>query len=426
MKNVAHSGIEPAFQSARKKPLPGLLSAVELKTLEPGFHSDGNGLYLDVQASGSRSWILRTMVRGRRKDIGLGGLSTKSLADARAEAADLRSRAKKGQDILEIRRAEKRVIPTFKEAATAYHTMISQGAKRKLGEQHARNWLRSLEQYAFPVFGNRTVDTIESADVLRAIGPIWNEVPDTARRTLRRIRNIFDYCEGAGHRNILIENGKLAITLPNPCKAATDALPDNRGGEKHHEALPYSKLSVFMEALRKANASLSVKLAFEFTVLTACRTSEVLGAKWEEFDLEARVWSIPAERMKMKQAHVVPLSFRAIEILSLAKEFNDSEFVFPGRPGQALSNMAMLMALRRMEGYKELTVHGFRATFKTWAEEKTTYDFLVIEASLAHEVKGIERHYLRTKFPDLRKALMDSWSAFATAAPAAKVMRMHR
>ena len=198
---------------------------------------------------------------------------------------------------MESRRIEKRVIPTFKDATLTFHAQISETFD---SEQHARNWLRSLEQYVFPVFGSKTVDVIDTADVLRAVGPIWNDVPDTARRTLRRVKAIFDYCQVSGYRNIMV--GNLAVPLPNPCDIKT-ALPNNHNHESHHEALPYQELPKFIQDLRKTSSSLSVKLAFEFLILTAARTSEVLNARWEEIELEGKVWTVPAERMKMKKGH---------------------------------------------------------------------------------------------------------------------------
>ena len=172
------------------------LTPSQLKKLSGGMHADGNGLYLVVQSSGSRSWILRTTVRGKRREIGLGGLSTTSLADAREEASRLRSRARKGEDILEARRIEKRNVPTFEEATRTYHEIVGRTFK---SAQHKQKWLRSLDQYVFPVMGSKTVDVIETADVLRAIGPIWNTIPHTARHTLRRIAAVFDYCQAGGH-----------------------------------------------------------------------------------------------------------------------------------------------------------------------------------------------------------------------------------
>jgi integrase len=400
----------------------GKLKAVELTKLEPGMHGDGGGLYLDVQESGSRSWILRVTSKGKRKTIGLGGLSYVSLAEARDKAAELRAKARKGEDIMEQRRAEKVVetIPVFEDAAIKVHTEL---AKTFDSDVHSHNWLQSLKTYVFPIFGKKTVDKIDSADVLQAIGPIWNEIPDTAGRTLRRIKAVFDWCMVKGYRTITV-NG-LAIKQPNPCDAIRAALPKRKSVQKHHESLSYKELPAFVQKLRTLQSAFAVKLGLEFLILTCSRTSEVLEAKWEEINFDDAIWTIPAERMKMDREHKVPLSPRCIEILNLAKQFNDSKIIFPGRyAGHPLSNMAFLMALRRM-GYEDLTAHGFRATFKTWSEETTKFDSLVIEASLAHAVKGIERHYLRTTFFEQRKRLMNLWTTYATSTPVAKVVRMH-
>ena len=398
------------------------LSPLKLKSLGPGRHADGGGLYLDVQESGSRSWILRTTINGKRKEIGLGGLSSRTLAQAREAAADLLAKAKNGEDILEQKRLEKRVIPTFEEAATTVHKNLS---TRFESETHAYNWLQSLKTYVFPKFGNKTVNRIDSADVLSAVMPIWVDKPDTAARTLRRIKVVFDFCKVSGLRTT-IANG-VAVSMPNPCDGIRAALPKHNGVEKHHESLPYPQLPSFIQKLRTSPSAVCVKLAFEFLILTCARTGEILDAGWAEFDLENGVWTVPAERMKMKLEHKVPLSGRCIEILNLMKQFNDGAIVFPGRKeGEPLSNAAFLMALRRM-GYEETTAHGFRATFKTWAEEKTKFDSLVIEACMAHQVKGIERHYLRTTFFDERKKLLKAWAAYATAtATTAKVVSIRQ
>jgi integrase len=399
------------------------LKAKGLEKLEPGKHYDGAGLELRVEPSGSRHWVLRTMVRKKRREIGLGSLSTLPLSEARIKAAELRAKARKGEDIVgerkEEREAEKRTaaIPVFEDAATIVHKEL---AKTFDSEDHAHNWLQSLKTYVNPVFGKKTVDKIDSSDVLAAIGPIWTEKADTAGRTLRRIKAVFDWCIVKGYRTVDV-NG-MKVTMPNPCDAIRAALPKRNGAMKHHEALPYAKLPGFISKLRTSPSALSVKLAFEFLILTAARTGEVLGATWEEIDIEAKTWTIPANRMKMKEPHKVPLSARAIEILELARQFNDSKIVFPGRyAGHSLSQMALLMTLRRM-GHADLTAHGFRATFKTWAQETTKTDHLVIEASMAHAVKGIERHYLRTSFFEQRRKLMDAWARFATTPPKAKVV----
>ncbi len=397
------------------------LAPVSLKKLPAGKHGDGDGLYLNVEPSGSRSWILRTMVAGKRCEIGLGSLSTTSLAEARDEAARLRSRARKGENVIEERRLKKlqTTIPTFETMAVEYHAALKETLKDK---DHAYNWLEVLRKYVFPEFGSKRIDHVDSADVLRAIGPIWNSIPETAKRALRRVKKILDYGAANGHRSIY-PNG-IKMDLPNPCDQIRAVLPKQNGAEKHHEGLPFPLLPDFIKKLRTLSAALSVKLAFEFMILTASRTSETMEAVWTEIDLDKRMWTIPAARMKMKKDHQVPLSNRAIEILRLAKEFNDASIVFPGRnAGRPLSNTAFLMALRRM-GHGDLTGHGFRSTFKTWAQETTQFDHLVIEASMAHTVRGIERSYLRTSFLEQRRKLMDQWERFATATPSSKVVSL--
>lgn len=412
---------------ARQKPRKrksNRLEAITLKKLPAGMHNDGSGLYLLVQDTGSRSWILRTMVRGRRKDIGLGGLSTRTLADARANAAELRSRARKGEDILAKRRLEKQKsnTPTFEAAAKIVHAEIAPTLKNK---HNQTVWLASLDNHVFGVFGKKTVDAIDSADVLRAIMPIWTKTPDMARKTLARIRRVIDWATIKGYRNVIA--GDITVPLPNPCAGIRVALP-KQPKEGSHAGLPYSDLSTFIQKLRTSPPSPVVKLAIEFTILTAVRTSEALFAERKEFDLDGRLWTIPAERMKLGEPHQVPLSDRCVEILRDAKRIGgESELIFPSvNPKEPLSNVTMLRALQRMEGCENLTTHGFRATFKTWAHEKTEFDRLVIEAALAHKVEGIDRHYLRTTFFEQRKKLMNAWANYAISAQAQKVVKIAR
>jgi len=411
---------EIALVRRRKRKL-NRLEPVSLWKKGPGMHADGNGLYLLVQESGSRSWILRTVIRGRRKDIGLGGLSTRSLAEARHEAATLRSRARTGEDVLEKRRIEKKKTntPTFEDAARIVHRELAPTLKNDLNRD---NWLRSLENHVFEVFGRKPVDAIDSADVLRAVGPIWTQTPDMARKTLSRIRRVMDWATIQGFRNVLA--GNMTLPLPNPCSGIQVALP-RQPKDGQHAALAYHEVPDFILKLRQSSASTAVMLAIEFAILTAARTSEVLEAAWKEFDVDARIWMIPAERMKMDEAHQVPLSDRCVEILVAAKKIGGDPHVFPStKLNTPLSNVAMLKALQRMKGYERLTIHGFRSAFKTWAHEKTKYDTLVIEACLAHKVGGIERHYLRTTFLEQRRKLMKDWTRFVTAAPITKIARI--
>lgn len=398
------------------------LEAVTVKKLKPGAHNDGNGLYLVVEPSGSRSWLLRTAVKGKRCEIGLGGLSTCSLAQARQEAADLRARARKGEDVLATRRAEKKknTCPTFEEASKLLHKQVAPTLRN---EHNKSFWLRSLDLHIFPTFGSKTVDTVDSSDVIRAIAPIWTKKPDVARKLLARIRRIMDWVAIQGYRNVVA--GGMSFRLPNPCDGVRTALPQ-QPKEGRHAALDYTKLPDFILKLRMSKRTGDpVKLALEFTILTAGRTSETLFAEWKEFDIDNRTWNIPDERMKMELPHIVPLSDRVIEILEAARKLDpNSKYVFPSpdKPGEPLSNVSMLRTLKRTEEYKDFTVHGFRSSFKTWAETETGFNSKVIEASIAHKPQGVEGRYLRTTFPEQRRQLMEAWARYCLAKPLAKVV----
>ena len=413
--------------------MAGKLKAIGIEKLAAGIHGDGGGLYLNVEESGSRNWILRTMVCGKRREIGLGGFPTVGLAQARQDAAELRSKARNGVDILAERRqgkeaqAHQNSIPTFETVAIEVHAQRS----KNFDSVHSHNWIQSLRLHVFPHFGQKRVDTVTAADVLKAMAPVWHETPDTAGKTLDRIKAVFDYCQVMGYRTINF-NG-VSITQPNPCDGVRAALGQHATNSGHFVSLPYKQLPEFIQSLHATDkAGLGVKLAVEFTILTCTRSSEVRFAKWDEIDFENRVWNIPAERlaengdtergMKMSEPHSVPLSDRCVEILKTAKLLNGL-YIFPGHShGQPMSSATMLTAVRRMGSSAD--IHGMRATFKTWAHEMTKCDHLVIEASMAHVVKGIERHYLRTTFFDQRRKLMQQWAAFVTATPAAKVVSM--
>jgi integrase len=385
------------------------LSSTGVRALsEAGRYIDGNGLYLEVDASGAKRWTLRTVIHGRRCDVGLGGLALVSLAQAREEAARLRRIARAGGDPLSERRRERQVVPTFEAAARQVHEAQSKSFRNP---KHAAQWITSLATYVFPVFGERRVDHIESADVLKALSPIWLEIPETARRVRQRMKAVFDWARASGHRS-----------GDNPVEGVSKVLPRHNGQQEHFAALPYVKVPAFVQSLRDYEG-VSTRLAFEFLILAASRTSEVLKAKWNEFDLEAKTWVIPADRMKAKREHRVPLSARCIEILEGAKEIADGgQYVFPGRVlGKPLSNTTLIMALRHME-QTDFTPHGFRSSFRDWAEERTNFPRSVTEAALAHVVKDkTEAAYRRTDLFDRRRKLMDAWAAFATV-PAAKVV----
>ncbi len=388
------------------------LSATAVRTLKkPGSYADGNGLYLIVDHSGSKRWILRTVVQRKRRDIGLGGLSLVSLAEAREEAVRMRGIARKGGDPLAERRKAKTQILTFKDAAIIVHEEHSATWKNK---KHAAQWIKTLNEYAFPYFGDRPVDQVETAEILNALSKIWLTKPETARRVRQRIGTVLDWAKAAGHRS-----------GDNPINGIAKGLPKQPKKQKHHAALPYSEVSSFISNLSKADANEPTRLAFEFLILTATRTSEVILAEWSEIDLEEKSWTIPAERMKAGNKYRVPLSDRCIEILGQARELSDGGlYVFPGRSEKKpLSTMVFLMIIRRMG--KDVTAHGFRSTFRDWSAERTNFPREVCEMALAHSVSDkTEAAYLRGDLFDKRRQLMDTWAAFVGSATSADIVTL--
>jgi integrase len=388
------------------------LTAAGVRNAKPGRHCDGNGLYLYVEPSGSRRWVLRTFVHGKRRSIGLGSARLVSLQDAREEATRLRGIARKKGDPLAVLRSDNIVIPSFAEAARKVHETHAASFKAR----HADRWMKTLKTYVFPVIGTRQMNDIQSSDVMKVLTPIWSDKPETARRVKQRMHTVFAYGKAHGWLN-----------GDNPVDTITKVLPRQRAKAEHHAALPYAQVPTFIEVLRDAEqVNVIIRMAFEFLILTATRTSEVLNATWREIDLDGATWTIPAKRMKAQVEHRVPLSPRCIEILQAAQKWSfGDEYVFPGRTaGKSLSNMVFLMALRRMN-QTGITAHGFRSSFRDWAEERTTTQRSVVEAALAHTVESkVEAAYLRSDLFDKRRHLMDTWAAFVTVKPSEKVVRM--
>jgi integrase len=394
---------------------------IETKDLAPGMHPDGGGLYLRVTPEGARNWVLRYMLDRRPRWMGLGPLALYSLADARAKALDARRKRHDGIDPIDARRAQRarqrleasKAI-TFKECAEAYINAHGAGWKN---EKHAAQWPSTLKLYAYDVIGRLPVQAVDTALVLRVLEPIWRKKPETASRLRGRLESILDFAKASGYRdgeNPARWRGHLDKLLPARSKVRE---------VEHHAALPYAKLAAFLYPLREQEGIAA--RALEFLILTAARTGEVIGARWNEIDLLDKIWTVPASRMKAHREHRVPLSPRAIAILQEMQETrsgdNADAFIFPGRkPGLSLSNMAFLMLLRRME-LGDLTAHGFRATFKTWASERTSFQNETVEAALAHVIGDkVEQAYRRGDLFEKRRRLMQQWATFCTSAPVQK------
>ena len=395
----------------------GRLTALKVeKAKKAGMYADGGGLYLRVTPEGTKNWVLRFMLDGRPRWMGLGPLALYGLKEARARALDARRKRHDGIVPIEARRAERaqqrldaaKAI-TFKQCAEAYIAAHRAGWRNA---KHAEQWGATLSTYAYPIIGALPVQAIDTGLVLKVLEPIWTAKPETANRVRGRLESILGFARVREYRNG--ENparwrGHLDNQLPARSKVRK---------VEHHAALPYAELPAFLVSLREQEGIAA--RALEFAILTAARTGEVIGAQWNEIHLLDKIWTIPASRMKAHREHRVPLSPRVLVILGevRAARAGDDGFVFPGgKAGHPLSNMAFLMLLRRM-GRSDLTAHGFRATFKTWASERSNFQNEIIEASLAHVTGGkVEQAYMRGDLFEKRRRLMQQWATFCTTAP---------
>jgi integrase len=399
----------------------GRLTALKVeKAKKPGMYADGGGLYLRVTPQGTRSWVLRYMLDRRPRWMGLGPLSLYSLADARARALDARRKRHEGIDPIEARRAERTrqrlnaaKALTFKQCAESYIASHRAGWRN---EKHKYQWSATLKAYVYPVVGTLPVQTVDIGLVRKVLEPIWTTKPETASRVRQRTEKILDFAKVCGYRdgeNPARWRGHLDNLLPAHSKVRD---------VKHLAALPYAELPAFLVSLR-AREAIAAR-ALEFLILTAARTGEVIGARWNEIDILDKSWTVPAGRMKAHREHRVPLSPRAVAILKemlAAHHGDDDAFIFPGPgPRRPLSNVALLRLLERMQ-LDNLTVHGFRATFKTWASECTGVQNEIVEASLAHVIGGkVEQAYLRGDRFEKRRRLMQQWATFCTTTPASE------
>jgi integrase len=423
------------------------LTAAGVKAAKPGRHGDGNGLYLLVRPTGARFWLFRyTPPGGKLREMGLGPVATDAdkagvtLAAARLKAAELRNMLRDGIDPIDAQKAAEAAQAAAAKAAAPM--TFQQAAETMLGTleagwsnpKHRQQWRNSLANYAFPVIGDMPVAAVETAEVLRVLRPIWHDKPETGARVKMRVLAVLRYARASGERPA----GSSPADIDEALRALLpkSAALKRAAGYGHHAALPWGEVGAFMAALRKREATAA--RALELLVLTATRTNETLGARWKEIDLAARTWTIPADRMKMRKPHRVPLTDAAVAVLEAMKDKAAGPFVFPGdKEGEGLSQMALLMLLRRMNPAEAgpdgqpvhrwrdamtgeaITAHGFRSTFRDWAGEATSTPHAVMEAALAHASGDkVEAAYARGDLFQKRRKLMEDWAAFCDRAPA--------
>ena len=387
-----------------------MLTNLQVKAAKLGVIADGNGLYLEVKASGTRSWLYRFTLNAKRRTMGLGAYPDVTLDQARTAILEARKLVKGGTDPIAYREVSRQaaieaLAPT-KTFATLAAEYIAQHRASWKNAKHHDQWVNTLATYAEPVIGHMAPSEITKDHVLKILNPIWLTKNETAVRLRGRIESILDYAAFHGltdRANPARFKGFLDQALAAPSKV---------NKRKHFAAMPYTEVSEFMARLATVEGTSARCL--EFTILTACRSGEALGAEWSEFDFEAKVWTIPATRMKAGKPHRVALSDDAIKIVQAA-ESRDKKYVFPGRkPRTAMSNMAMTMILRRMK--LNVTVHGFRSTFRDWCAETTTYPSEVAEMALAHTVGNkVEASYRRGDLLKKRYDLAGEWATYCAA-----------
>jgi integrase len=387
-----------------------LLTAVAVNAKkEPGYYLDGNGLYLQVAESGSKSWVLRFSLNKKAREMGLGSIATRSLSDARELARKCRQQLLDGIDPIEARKAQRQANSlsmagrkTFQECAQAYHKLHASSWKNA---KHADQWINTLTTYAFPLFGGKDVSAITKGDILAALEPIWKTKAETASRVKQRIRAVLDWAAARdyrlGHDPHLWDQVDRSLPKTKDIKKVT-----------HFASCPYPLVRTALRTIRESSATDTVKDAIEFTVLTAVRSGETRGAGWDEIDFDGRRWVIPAIRMKAAREHRIPLSVAAIEILKRRRQLaGESPLVFASDRQKPLSDMVFTMLLRR-EGF-DYTMHGFRSTFRDWSAEQTSFPREVCEAALAHTNKdATEAAYFRSDLFEKRRELMEAWAAY--------------
>ena len=402
-----------------RKPAKALTAKAVAAAMAPGKYFDGQGLFLRVQPNGARQWVQRITIRGKRSELGLGNPSLVSLAEARERALQNRKLAVAGGDPMQAKR-EAEAMLTFEQAARKVHALHLPTWRNA---KHGAQFLSTLETYAFPRMGKLKVADVTTADVLAVLSPIWTDKPETAGRVKQRIGTVMKWAVAQGWRQ------------DNPALSITEALPKrDKSKVAHRKALTYAEVSDCLKVVQASGAGLSTKLALEFLVLTATRSGETREAIWREIDFgkpatatesaTGAVWAIPAARMKAKRDHRVPLCTRAVAILQQAQALGDgAKLVFPGtKPGRPLSDMTLSKLVKEL-GF-DTDIHGFRTSFRTWAQERTNALREVAEAALAHTIRDkSEAAYARSDLFDKRRTLMEGWAGYL-AQNAGKVVRL--
>jgi len=386
-------------KTGHKNVVQGKLTVKKVQALNlPGFYGDGNTLFLRVAPGGSKQWVQRLTVHGRRRSIGLGGVNWVTLAEAREAALENRRVARRGGDPLAARRKAK--APRFREAAQNTWESLR---PRWRNEKVAANWMQQLERHAMKRLGDMPVNTIGREDVLAVLTPIWGKKQETARRVRRYIKATLQWCEAHGYVDTNVAGD-----------AINGALPRMATVKAHLRALPHGEVSGVLKAVESSGASTVARLALKFLIFTAARSGEVRGALWSEIDMKCRVWKIPGSRMKAGAEHRVPLSAPAIEILKRVSDLRDGgEYVFPSpmRRNRPLSDVTLTKLLRSTGLADKATVHGFRSSFRDWCAESGKPRELA-EAALAHTIGGVEGTYFRSDLFERRRELMDSWAEY--------------
>ena len=384
------------------------LSATAVRNLkEPGKYYDLHGLFLRIEPTGSRRWVQRVSVAGRQREIGLGSADLVTLSEARELAVSNKKLARGGSDPLAAKQ-ERLAIPSLNEAIDK---VIELNAPTWTNAKHAAQFKSTLTNYVTPKLGRRPVNDIQTADILSVLQPIWVLKNETARRVKQRIGTVMKWAIAQGYRT------------DDPTLALNQVLPKPNRRPKHRASLPYTDVSDCLNVIKQSDAMLSTKLAIELLVLTATRSGEVRLANWSEVDFEARSWIIPAERMKMKEEHIIPLSDRALEVLQEAKPLSDVGLIFPGmRSGRPMSDATMSKLVKEL-GYP-VDIHGFRTSFRTWVQEQTNTAHEVAERALAHKITDkSEAAYARSDLFEKRRKLMDAWASYLNDEPA-KVVQL--